>query len=226
MCAVGRITDQESGITQIHAPTCRRVFGGSGLEPNKEQVHVEKAPLFQFDRLLMRKIWGTCFFFFYIVWGESDPSNIYFPLFLAAASRALLIKVMVSDIFLPLSCRIQPSNPRGSHPQPLHTLPMLRAFRYVSTKMTPNLYFIKPPYNWWQWGKVMSSGASPTGSSTKSSNNSLLVEMWVGRRHKRSLTSFGKCSVIILHVYTLEEECRAIWFIQRHILEYILVQRW
>lgn len=48
--------------------------------------------------------------------------------------------------------------PLGFCLRPLCTVPLLRSFRYVSTEMAHNLYFIRPWYNWWQWGKVMPSG--------------------------------------------------------------------
>lgn len=90
----------------------------------------------------------------------SLPLSIFFVSFLSCGQPRFSSSRSSFVIFSsPCLVILNLVSPWGSRPQPPHTLPVLGAFRYVSTRMTLNPYFIKPPYNWWQWGKVMSSGA-------------------------------------------------------------------
>lgn len=93
----------------------------------------------------------------------------FFIFFLARSGQVFLIKVILCvTVFLVLSYSTWP--PLRVCQWPPRALPVLQAFRYGSTEMAHNLYFIRPWYNWWQWGKVMPLGAlvlSPSGFQDK-----------------------------------------------------------
>lgn len=79
----------------------------------------------------------------------------------------------------------------SAHGLPTHS----QAFRYVSTEMAHNLYFIRPWYNWWQWGKVMPSGPSHWFSRHNPQTGALKSKMWI--RHEEADEAVSLVSLVL-----------------------------
>lgn len=127
-----------------------------------------------------------------------------------------LIKVTRCVTVFPLSCHIQPSFPLEVCKQLLH--PTQWAFGYVGAEMAHNLYFIRPWYNWWQWGKVMPSGSFPPDSFPdkifKRRPSKSRCRLDTSSRRARRLRSKGKGGARwngaqqLFSVYLLWKTCR------------------